>query len=49
VHCVNLDPFGESLEYAEDVDVRSAITIKDVMQHCQFSPNGESIARDANQ
>jgi GTPase SAR1 family protein len=55
VHCVNLDPAVEYLQYAADVDVRSAVTVKDIMQRYKFGPNGaliccmELIARDANQ
>jgi GTPase SAR1 family protein len=55
VHCVNLDPAVEYLQYGPDIDIREAITVKDVMQRYRFGPNGaliccmELIARDANQ
>lgn len=43
VHCVNLDPAADVLLYEPDIDIRSVIDIKDVMQKMNYGPNGALI------
>ena len=43
VHCVNLDPAADVLLYEPDIDIRSVINIKDVMQKMNYGPNGALI------
>jgi GTPase SAR1 family protein len=43
VHCVNLDPAVEHLPYEPHVDIRDAVTVRDVMSRYKFGPNGALI------
>ncbi|TPX47737.1 hypothetical protein SeLEV6574_g02478 [Synchytrium endobioticum] len=40
VHLVNLDPAAESFTYKPTLDIRSLITLEDVMGELKFGPNG---------
>ncbi|TPX35229.1 hypothetical protein SmJEL517_g02301 [Synchytrium microbalum] len=40
VHLVNLDPAAENFEYKPTIDIRSLITLEDVMEELKFGPNG---------
>jgi GTPase SAR1 family protein len=43
VHCVNLDPAVAYIPYEPHVDIRDAITVRDVMNRYKFGPNGALI------
>jgi GPN-loop GTPase len=40
VHVINLDPAADELEYQPSVDIRSLITVDDVMDELNLGPNG---------
>lgn len=43
IHCVNLDPAADVLLYEPDIDIRTIINVKDVMQKMNYGPNGALI------
>ena len=40
VHCINLDPAADDLQYEPVVDVRTAINVKEIMNKYGYGPNG---------
>jgi len=40
VHCVNLDPAADDLQYEPVIDVRTAINVKEIMDTLGYGPNG---------
>jgi len=40
VHVVNLDPAAEEFKYDVAIDVRDLISLQDVMEECNYGPNG---------
>jgi GTPase SAR1 family protein len=40
VHLVNLDPAAESFDYEPTIDIRTLISVQDVMEELDFGPNG---------
>ena len=40
VHCVNLDPAADYLPYDPEIDIRDAISVREVMQRFKLGPNG---------
>eukprot|EP01118_Nematostelium_gracile_P004260 TRINITY_DN14996_c0_g1_i1.p1 TRINITY_DN14996_c0_g1~~TRINITY_DN14996_c0_g1_i1.p1 ORF type:complete len:280 (+),score=59.30 TRINITY_DN14996_c0_g1_i1:80-919(+) len=40
VHCVNLDPAAEDVQYDMAIDLRDLVTVDDVMEELDYGPNG---------
>lgn len=43
VHCINLDPAADELQYEPTIDIREAITVSEVMEKFGYGPNGALI------
>lgn len=43
VHCINLDPAAETIEYPVSIDIRDLITVDEVMEELNYGPNGGNV------